>query len=97
MAESGYNPTLRREVGGRGRETGRALTEVRTVLSRAETALADLSAGPSEGRFDPVTREFTRYPDPEQDEMEEALRQVVVLLARWRRTGRKKYADGEYR
>lgn len=71
----------------RRNETGVALTEVRTVLSRAETALATLTAGPSEGTYDYDTREYNRYPDPDQDDMEEALRQVVVLLSRWRRRG----------
>lgn len=58
----------------RGRETSRALTEVRTVLSRAETARAYL--------------EGTRCRDLDQGAMVTALDEVVRLLARWRRTGR---------
>lgn len=80
----------------RGHEVTNALTEVRTVLSRAETALAILDRGPSEWRQvgfeEPNAADYrapihVREPDPDQDEMAEALREVVVLLARWRRTG----------
>lgn len=82
---------------GRGREVTNALTEIRTVLSRAETALAVLDCGPSEWRQDGFeepnaagyrTPIHVREADPDQDEMVDALREVVVLLARWRRTGR---------
>ncbi len=52
------------------------LGDVRTVLSRAETAL---------GRHNGT--DFHRY-DPDGEEMAEALREVVRLLAPYRRTGR---------
>lgn len=72
----------------RNKETSRALTEVRTVLSRAQTALETLDEGPSEwvtdhdenGRYIGSHREC----DPEQTEMIDALRFVVVTLSRWR-------------
>lgn len=75
----------------RGNETSRALTEVRTVLSRAETALDALSSGPMEyitehdadGRY----LGYRREPDPEQEAMVEALRAAVVALTPWRRAG----------
>lgn len=77
----------------RGRETSKALTEVRTVLSRAEAVFEFLS-GPTEpvrgedgclvveaGR---VVREY----DPDAAEMRHALGAVIGLLDRWRRVGR---------
>lgn len=75
----------------RGNETSRALTEVRTVLSRAETALDALSSGPmeyvtehdEEGRYVGYHRE----PDPEQEAMVDALRVAVAALTPWRRAG----------
>ena len=73
-------------------ETSRALSEVRTVLSRAQTALESLERGPSEyhgeyvDKADGNGREWsvTRYEDPDQAEMIEALRTAVVALDRWR-------------
>ena len=59
----------------RGRETTFALTEVRTVLSRAETAVVSI-------------RRFNHGRDPEAEEMIAELRAVVERLERWRRTGR---------
>lgn len=76
----------------RRNETSRALSEVRTVLSRAQTALETLERGPSEyhgeyvAKADGNGREWvtTRFEDPEQAEMIEALRTAVVALDRWR-------------
>lgn len=69
----------------RGRDTSDELTEVRTVLSRAESALHRFaflrSAREQWGGLYPVT-------DPDEQEMEAALNEVVSLLDRWRRTGR---------
>lgn len=61
----------------RGRDTSWELVEVRTVLSRAETAIESIGRGP-----------FRMGPDPEKDEMLYALATVVETLKRWRRTGR---------
>lgn len=71
---------------GRGRDTSYELTEVRTVLSRAETALRAIerlpeSWGYSDGR---ITL------DPDREEMLTALTGVVSLLGKWARTGRGK-------
>lgn len=62
----------------RGRDTSYELVQVRTVLSRAETAIEDMA------------NYYIRYGDGDQDrlEMERALKEVVRLLDRWRRTGR---------
>lgn len=60
----------------RGRETSNALAEVRTVLSRAETAL------------DSLDRSGWYRDDADRGEMADAMREVVRLLDRWRRTGR---------
>lgn len=78
----------------RGRDTSRALTEVRTVLSRAETAL-DTVSRPTE----PVYEKFESFPfrrytgeyehDQDAEEMQKALEEVVRLLRRWRRKGRR--------
>lgn len=57
----------------RGRETSSALVEVRTVLSRAETALDNLKR---------------HYYDEDRDEMIDALTAVVEALSWWKRTGR---------
>lgn len=62
----------------RGTDTSYALTEVRTVLSRAETAAS---------RIESARRWNTT--DPEGNEMISALAEVVKILDRWRRTGRK--------
>lgn len=61
----------------RGRDTSRELTEVRTVLSRAETALEYLHMLRDRG-----------FKDPDAAEMRVALFEVVEKLSRWRRTGR---------
>lgn len=84
----------------RGRDVSQALTEVRTVLSRAETARRDLIqmsyAGNRPGfRWDKETGETFwdlpptgEAPDPDTEAMVEALDEVIRLLARWRKTGR---------
>lgn len=54
-------------------DTGACLSEVRTVLSRAETAAYTLSFSP-----------FLTDEDYERGEMVEALGQCVVMLRRWR-------------
>lgn len=75
----------------RGREATRALTEVRTVLSRAETARKVLE-GPTEyHRSDGpggIDLERGRYEDPDAADMRAALDQVIELLSRWRKTGK---------
>ncbi|MBM0201895.1 hypothetical protein JNW90_01330 [Micromonospora sp. STR1s_5] len=75
----------------RGREASRALTQVRTVLSRAETARKTLD-GPTEYHTStgPSGIDFARgkYEDPDAADMRAALDQVVELLSRWRKTGR---------
>ncbi|MCX5070804.1 hypothetical protein OOJ91_33710 [Micromonospora lupini] len=75
----------------RGLEATRALTQVRTVLSRAETARKILD-GPTEYHTsdDAGGIDFDRgkYEDPDAAEMRAALDQVVELLSRWRKTGR---------
>lgn len=65
----------------RGRDSSRALTEVRTVLSRAEAARELIAAlRPDTERPHPVR-------DPDSDDMCAALDQVIAILTRWRRTG----------
>lgn len=63
---------------GRGRESSRALKEVRTVLSRAETARSWVRAI------------YDRRPEQDRDaaQMRAALDVSVALLGRWRRVGR---------
>lgn len=89
-----------------GRCTSRPLTEVRTVLSRAETALQHWSSfdalvvvegeyvGHYSGRDDVDDYGYIGRvaitPHPDVDEMREALEKVVELLSPWRRTGRPK-------
>jgi hypothetical protein len=83
----------------RGRDTSPELTEVRTVLSRAEDARLTLwhyQTGQLKhgGRWVPgFNDDLPRLvdpdpPDPEIAEMIEALDQAITLLDRWRRTGR---------
>ena len=84
----------------RGRESGEALTEVRTVLSRAESALRRIgppghetewlrrSAGQQSTYAD---RSAGKHEDPDADEMRAALQGVVDLLERWRKTGPTQY------
>ena len=84
----------------RGRDSGEALTSVRTVLSRAETALEEL--GPEGTRRewptktgDPAQdnyplRKAGKFEDPDASAMRAALCAVVDLLGPWRKTGRTK-------
>jgi hypothetical protein len=61
----------------RGRDTSIELSEVRTVLSRAEHALWVVEG----------TRPYAGR-DPDSPEITAALQEVIGLLDRWRRTGR---------
>ncbi|MEU9752192.1 hypothetical protein AB0D90_03520 [Streptomyces althioticus] len=61
---------------GRGQDSTRALKEVRTVASRAETASAALH---------PRWEQF-RTPDEDAPQMRSALEVVAALLGHWRRT-----------
>lgn len=84
----------------RGNETTQALTEVRTVLSRAETALVSLERErASEGT--PLSSWQLRFPDeydthgdglqhadPDIDDMIDALNETVKRLDKYRRTGK---------
>jgi hypothetical protein len=78
----------------RGRDATKALTEVRTVLSRAETARKRLDWPTEWHRLDPPvlgrTIDFDRakFEDPDAAEMRAALDQVIDLLSRWRKTGK---------
>lgn len=74
----------------RGRETSSELTEVRTVLSRAEDAARTLERYRAQGNHGYVWPERTvEIPlDPDIEEMIHALQVVSATLDRWRRTGR---------
>lgn len=90
----------------RSREAGEALTEIRTVLSRAETALKTLTGqiplerhrqpkppptvgGMVDAGEPPVDDAHPRpFDDPDLTIMLDTLRQVIALLAPWRRAGR---------
>ncbi|MFH0246393.1 hypothetical protein ACGRHY_29130 [Streptomyces sp. HK10] len=79
----------------RGRDAGVALTEVRTVLSRARSARARIDQ-PAEYERDAAGKlvwtadrsGFVRFEDPDAAEMRTALDGVIALLGRWERTGR---------
>jgi hypothetical protein len=86
----------------RGRDVSSELTEVRTVLSRAENArrtlwryqAGELSYG---GRYDFSVQPARYVPyvraeaqDPDLQEMIDALDDVIYRPERWRRTGRTK-------
>ncbi|MFH8295110.1 hypothetical protein [Streptomyces sp. NPDC018059] len=83
----------RSAASSRGRESSGALTEVRTVLSRAESALRD---GPTEYLYTDDGRgllhdehgEWATAYDPDHDQIQQALATVVALLEPWRSTGR---------
>ena len=71
----------------RGRDVSQELTEVRTVLSRAESAICSIERY----RANP-TKMDARYGgnygfDPDGKDMLSALGEVVELLERWRKTG----------
>lgn len=84
----------------RGRETTAALTEIRTVLSRAETALAFLDrekahVGNKLNEWElkhpdtwPHDDDGCLLGDPDLDAMREALGETVRQLDQWRRTGK---------
>lgn len=57
----------------RGKDRNNALAEMRTILSRSETALRLFEARP------------WAYHDVEMDEMRRELQEIVVRLSRWRR------------
>lgn len=77
----------------RGRDVSHELSEVRTVLSRAENAIATLTK--YRNREFHRTRHVAgrgfvddRTPDPDVRDMIDALERVVAGLTRWRRAGR---------
>lgn len=76
----------------RGRDVSHILTEVRTVLSRAESALRDRPTEPlyqqggRRGLYD-NGRQVHAY-DRDHEALQRALKSVIALLAPWRRTGR---------
>jgi hypothetical protein len=72
-------------VTDRAHDTSKALTEVRTVLSRAESAIDRLGYLVEMRTVDP---QFLPG-DPYEDDMIKALDSVVFLLDRWRRAGKK--------
>ncbi|MFD5878444.1 hypothetical protein [Streptomyces yangpuensis] len=83
-----------RQTADRGRDTSHALTEVRTVLSQAESALRDgkptellYQADGRRGLYDDTGRQVHAY-DPDHEQLQQALLSVIALLAPWRRTGR---------
>lgn len=82
-----------------GRMTSSALTEVRTVLSRAETAMwvlhreQDLILEHGKWERNPETGKCgyagrVEIPHPELDDMRRAMAQVVALLESWQKTGK---------
>lgn len=82
----------------RGRDSGEALTSVRTVLSRAETALEELGPDGTKLEWPPRTnrrddwenfskREAEKFEDPDAAAMRTALQTAVALLSPWRKTG----------
>ena len=86
-------PDASRPMRDRGRETSDALVEVRTVLSRAETALQEIERGDfARGEDGRIVRDTDGLPlrvhDEDYDEMRAALEHVVESLEWWRRTGR---------
>lgn len=89
-----------RPMRDRGRETSNALVAVRTVLSRAETALEEIERGehaPAVGSDGMTTRTvdgtWIEFHDEDYDEMRAALEHVVESLEWWRRTGRPRKGD----
>ncbi len=80
----------------RGRESGEALTEIRTVLSRAESALERI--GPEGTETEWLGRQARTHPaydelkagqheDPDANQMRAALQRVIDELEPWRKTG----------
>ena len=75
-----FNPTSDPET---GRRTSTELTEARTVLSRAESALERLEH----------VREYDAVQDPVHAQIQDALIRVRNLLEPFRRTGRPRKAQ----
>lgn len=74
----------------RGTETSRSLTEIRTVLSRAQTARFEIARGNQAG-YD-YERDVPLWePDEDQAEMLAALDAFIGSANRWARRGRKQY------
>jgi hypothetical protein len=74
----------------RGHDVSQELTEVRTVLSRAESALERIK----NCRANPTVLD-ARYGgnsgyDPDGQEMMDDLERVIYFLDRWRKTGKTK-------
>ncbi|MFJ8752327.1 hypothetical protein ACIREO_23770 [Streptomyces sp. NPDC102441] len=92
-AAGGQDGLLEVRPAVRGREVSRLLTEVRTVLSRAVSALP---AGPTEPLYEADGRrplydnrdQWVRAYDPDHDAIRAVLQDVIALLAPWQRTGR---------
>ncbi|MEU3399428.1 hypothetical protein [Streptomyces filamentosus] len=86
----------------RGRDASSALTEVRTVLSRAEAALRDHPTErlyTDDGRgllLDEQGQWATAY-DPDHEQIQQVLATVIALLSPWRRTGRPKGTEEQRR
>lgn len=57
----------------RGKDVNNALSEVRTIYSRAETALRLIETRP------------WAYRDPELEDIKFELREIIARLSRWRR------------
>lgn len=90
----------------RSRDVSTALTEVRTVHSRALSALAKLDGpyagdawwdevfwdgqGGNEGHRAWYDEHHINYVDPDLDEMIAALQKTIELLERWEKKGRRK-------
>ncbi|WP_435245199.1 hypothetical protein [Streptomyces tendae] len=77
----------------RGRDSSTALTEVRTVLSRAESARRDspterLYTDNGRGLLQDENGQWATAYDPDHEQIQQALATVVALLAPWRSTGR---------
>lgn len=94
LRKSGTRRRTRARYEDRGRHSGVALTEVRTVLSRARSALyrleeySSLEYPPEEEVPDYGDRRNGMFDDPDLPDMKEALRDVIAVLERWEKTGR---------
>lgn len=88
----------------RGNDTSEELTEVRTVLSRAESAIATLVKYRDqqfrrgrrvygEGHPPGGTYVEDRTPDVDVEDMIAALEKAIEGLNRWRRTGRSRRGE----
>lgn len=75
----------------RGRDVSVELTEIRTVLSRAESAIQRISARDQ----DWMVRSGRQKIDQDRDDMLIALEAVVMKLNRWARTGRPIKSKGD--